>query len=120
MHQILDESQDNVVGIRVSGTLREEDYESILTLLKERIDTFGEICILFEMVGFHGWKPEALWEDVKFSVKYNRAMNRAATVGDAAWEEWMSKLAAPFAHAEVKHFDRSQREEAWQWTRNCS
>ena len=120
MHQILEESEDNVAVIRVSGTLQKEDYQDILQYLKQRIDQFGDICILFEMKDFEGWKPKALWEDVKFDVKYNRAMKRAAMVGDKKWEEWLTKLAAPFAHAEVKYFEMAQREEALKWVRACA
>ena len=119
MHHILDESQDNVIGVQVSGTLQRADYEDITALLRQRIEQHGKICILFEMKGFEGWKPTALWEDVKFDVRYNKAMKRAAMVGDKPWENWVTKLAAPFAHAEVKYFERSQLEEAWTWIREC-
>ena len=117
MHELLDRSEGNAVGFRVSGTLRREDYDDMTAFLEERIEQYGEVRVLFEMdPGFDGWTPSALWEDVTFDVKHNRQMTRAAMVGSgAAWEKAMTKLSRPFAHAEVRYFDRPEREEAWRW-----
>ena len=117
MYEVLDRTEGDTVGFRVRGTLRKEDYDDMTALLEERIDRYGEVRILFEMRDFHGWKPGALWEDVKFDVTHNRKMTRAAMVGDAPWEEALTKLAKPFAHADVRYFDESEREAAWQWLR---
>ena len=119
MHELLGRTEGNVVGFRVSGTMRRGDYDDMTALLKERIEQCGQVRILFEMdPEFDGWTPGALWEDVTFDVKHNRQMTRAAMVGSGrAWEKAMAKLAKPFAHAEVRYFDRSEREEAWRWLR---
>lgn len=117
MHRILDESSGNVIGLRVSGMLHEEDYEAMIAVLKKRIDEYGDIHVLFEMKDFEGWTPKALWEDVKFDVKYNRQITRAAVVGDKTWEKWMTQLMKPFAYAEVRYFDQAKRDAAWDWIR---
>lgn len=119
MHEVLGRSEGNVVGFRVSGTLRREDYDDMTALLEKRIDEYGPVRILFEMAPeFDGWTPGALWEDVRFDLTQNQQMTRAAMVGDERWEEALTKLAQPFAHAEVRYFDLSEREEAWRWLRS--
>lgn len=121
MHEVLDRPEGHAhkgraIGFRASGTLRKEDYDDMTALLHERIDRYGEVRIFFEMKDFDGWKPRALWEDVKFDVKHNQQITRAAIVGGGGgWENALTKLAALFAHADVRYFDLSEREAAWRW-----
>ena len=117
MHELLARSEGPIVGFRVSGTLEKEDYDDMTALLQERIDRHGHVRIFFEMEDFDGWRPRALWEDVKFDIEQNRKITRAAMVGEAAWEKALAKLAKPFAHADVRYFEEAEREEAWHWLR---
>ena len=119
MYTLLPETDGRCIGIQVSGKVTTQDYRELIPQLEERIDRYGEVCILFEMKDFKGWQVGAAWEDIKFDVRHNRDIKRAALVGDKRWEEWMTKVMKLFAHAETRYFHLSEHDRAWRWIREC-
>ena len=113
----LKESSGGVIGFKVSGKLTDDDYKTFIPELEKAIKLSGTIRLLWDMEDFHGWEVHAAWDDLKYWMKYNSAIDRIAMVGDKKWEEWMVKLSKPFAKAEVKYYDHSQIREAWDWLR---
>jgi len=116
MYEVLEQSHDQVVGLRVREKLTDRDYQSLVPYLEEAIQRHGKLRLYWEMVDFKGWKPAALWQDVKFDVRHGGDFERIAMVGEKRWQEWVSQLIKPFTGAEVKYFDHSKRDEAWSWT----
>jgi hypothetical protein len=51
------------------------------------------------MIGFQGWDPSALWDEIKFAQARQRL--RVATVGDNVWERVMWILIKPFTKAKA-------------------
>ncbi|MEA1951017.1 MAG: STAS/SEC14 domain-containing protein, partial [Planctomycetota bacterium] len=69
-----------------------------------------------ELTDFHGITPHALWDELKFDTKHCRDIERCAIVGDPSWHNWMTKISQTiFSRADVKFFDESQSQEAWDW-----
>jgi hypothetical protein len=117
MFRKLTASSGNLVGFRVSGKLTDRDFKDFIPQVERIIDENGCIRLLFELDDFHGWDLQAAWDDVKFSLKHLRDIERLAVVGDREWEQWMVRLAKPFALAKVKYYDKHQLHEAWEWLR---
>lgn len=117
MFQKLEESTGRSVGIRISGTVKEEDYERLLPELEYIIDEYGEVNLLCQFDGFSGIEPAALWEDLKFDVAHFRDISRCAIVKDQDWQGWLGRLAGPFTGVDVKVFEPGQVDEAWGWVR---
>jgi hypothetical protein len=115
MFQKLSESSEKILGFKVSGKLTDEDYKAFVPQIEKIIQEFGRISLLLELDDFQSWDLEAAWDDFKFGMKHIKDFNRVAIVGDKKWEEWMAKLAKPFMRAEVKYFDGSQLQDAWEW-----
>ncbi|VAX41484.1 hypothetical protein MNBD_PLANCTO02-3171 [hydrothermal vent metagenome] len=112
----LTESYDGkVLTIQMSGKLTAEDYEQFVPLTERLIDQHGQIRILIDMQGFHGWSLAALWEDLKFDIKHFNDIERLAMVGDRTWEKWMATFCKPFTSAEIRYFDQSESDEAGKW-----
>ena len=68
MFYIMPESQGNIMGLRATGKLTDQDYQEVLlpsleNLLKQH-RKIRLLCFLDE--NFAGLEPEALWEDAKF------------------------------------------------------
>jgi hypothetical protein len=105
----------SLLEVVVSGKLSHEDYEHFLPKVEEMVNEHGKICVLFDMVDFHGWEPSALWDDAKFAFKHFCDIERIAMVGERKWEQAMSAFCRPFTTAEVRYFDWSQLQEAWAW-----
>ena len=62
-----------------------------------------------------GWSLKGMWEDFKTGSNYNRIDRKSAMVGDKRWEEWMTKLSAPFADGEFKFFEHDEIPHAYTW-----
>ncbi|MCP4630556.1 MAG: STAS/SEC14 domain-containing protein [bacterium] len=117
MYQFSDQSSENLVGIEVSGKLTHDDYKSLVPEMEKKIAASGALRALFDMENFSGVQPRAAWDDFKFWLKHSMDVERVAIVGNKHWEEWATKMGAHFIKAEVRYFDASEKETAWQWLR---
>ena len=106
---------NNVLHVRVSGKLAREDYRQFVPEFERLFREHGKVRVLVEMVDFHGWKPGALWEDVKFDLRHFAHLERVAMVGDRKWEKAMSIFCKPFTTAKVRYFDHAEIGEARRW-----
>ncbi|MCK4846227.1 MAG: STAS/SEC14 domain-containing protein, partial [Deltaproteobacteria bacterium] len=50
-------------------------------------------------------------------VKHHGDLERMALVGEKKWEKWMASFTKPFTKAEVRYFDASEVDQAWEWLR---
>lgn len=117
MHEILDTPDQNIVGIRFSGTLTEDDYEETVPFLEDQIEKHTTVRLFFEMDDVDGWEPEPLWEDWTFDLRHARDADKIAVVGDAPWETWMTKMRMLFLSADVRFFETDDRDDAWSFLR---
>jgi len=116
MFEILERSSGNVIGVRVSGKLLHEDYKQFVPKLEAIIKEHGSLRCVCELEDFHGIEFHALWDEMKFDVKHCRDIERCAIVGAKRWQEWMAKLGKLiFWSAEMKFFDASESDKAWEW-----
>ncbi len=99
----------------VSGKLTHGDYRRFGPEFARLVKQHGKISVLFEMVGFRGWKAAALWDDIKFDLKHFAGIERLAMVGEKKWQKGMSKFCRPFTTAHIRYFDRSSAGEARTW-----
>ncbi|WP_026462408.1 STAS/SEC14 domain-containing protein [Adhaeribacter aquaticus] len=111
----LETDREDLVAIRLTGTLVKEDYNQLIPVLESKINQFGKIDLYWEMDHADGWEPAALWEDIKFDIKHINSFRKVAIVGDKKWEELIANLIKPFTTAEISYFDTSQKEEAFIW-----
>lgn len=102
--------------VHVIGTLTKSDYERFVPEFEQRACHHGSLRVLFDLTGFHGWEPGALWEEVKFDMKHVADIQRLAIVGDEQWQHGMTTFFKPFTKAAVHYFDSgSVFAEARQW-----
>ena len=114
MLSILD-AEGNYIATRVTGKITKADYQKILPIINEQLQTNEKIRWYFEMEDFEGWDMKGLYEEVNFDIKHAKDLEKIAMVGEKKWTEWLSDLMKPFTSAEVKHFDPAQKEEAKAW-----
>ena len=92
--------QEPGIGVfKASGKLTDADYQQFIPRLEELIHEYGKISVLLELEDFHGWEPNAAWDDFKLGLAHPQDFERIAIVGDKAWEHWIALLAKPFTHA---------------------
>ncbi len=118
MYDVLPRTTDQVLGVRVSGSITGDDYERLRPLLDERVRQHGAVRLLVWMVDFDGWGDlEAAWEDLKLDAAHYADVERLAMVGDERWEAWVAKATDFLAPGDVRFFDAARLDEAWAWVR---
>lgn len=117
MIEILSQSHDDVVGIRVDGVLTDADYkEALIPLLEKAIAEHGRARILVEMAEtFAGWEMAAAWDDAAFGIAHRADFSKVAMVGGPHWVVWAAKLFAPFISGQMRTFPAGEVQQAWAW-----
>ena len=99
----------------MTGKLHKKDYQHFVPIVEQAVQKHGKVRILVQMHNFQGWDGGALWEDVKFDLKYFNDIERLAIVGETAWEKWMATFCKPFTTASIRYFPSEQAAEARAW-----
>jgi hypothetical protein len=109
------EIEGRVLHMIVTGRLEKEDYDFFVPEAETRIQKYGKIRIMIELIDFKGWSVGALWEECKLAYHHLKDVERMAMVGDKAWEKGLALFMKPFAGAKLKYFDTSERQAAIDW-----
>jgi SpoIIAA-like len=120
MIEILPESDGNVLGVRASEKLTDEDYKSVwIPRLEETIRVHGKVrALLYLDEGFEGWEAHALWDDAKFGLQHRKDFEKLAVVGGPKWSGWAISIGGHLLTGEVKVFSGDQLRVAWDWVRS--
>jgi hypothetical protein len=115
MIEELSSPSESILGFKLSGKLHDKDYKTFVPRVDEAIAEEGKVRMLAWFHDFHGWDTHALWDDTKFATTHCTKIGRIALVGEKSWEVWMAKVCKPFTMAQIKYFDASEIDAAWQW-----
>jgi SpoIIAA-like len=107
----------NVVGLRVTGTVQREDFRVLTPHVDAAIARHGSVRLLCDLSGWAGIEPGALWEDLRFSLRHARDIDRMAVVTDRRWIERWVAFAGRLVGTEVRCFEPADRDDAWAWVR---
>jgi hypothetical protein len=83
--------------------------------IEQRVDELGRIKLLVDMEGLVGWDMDAAWDDFTFGMTHWHHFEKMAMVGDATWERLAAKAANLLMRSEVRFFEISERDAAWEW-----
>lgn len=117
MIEFMPNSKNNIIGIKVSGKLRDSDYKNILIpKLESLFKEYGKLNVLFYMdEAFQGWDLEAAWDDTSYGLRHRADFAKLAVVGGPPWVEWCFKLSGFLMKGEIKLFPADQLDRAWAW-----
>jgi hypothetical protein len=116
MFEVLQRSTGKCIAVRSSGKLSHQDYQDLAPKLDELIEKHGSIRCLMEMTDFAGLELRALWDELTLDLRFRKHVERCAIVGNRSWEKLATMLSKPvFSKSQVRYFDASNMEEAWQW-----
>jgi hypothetical protein len=115
MIELLPDMPPHTVGMKLSGTLHDEDYRTFVPLVDDAIRAAGKTRILAWFHDFHGWDAHALWDDITFATTHCTTIERIALVGETSWEKWMAAVCKPFTMAKVRSFDATELDAARAW-----
>lgn len=116
MLEILSQSTETCLAIRLSGKVTGKEYQQFLNAVDERLDASDQIGLVLVLTGFEFFGDlEAAGKDFQFGFGEYKRIHRAALVGDQKWIEWFTRLIGPFTRTEERHFPEGQLEAACSW-----
>ena len=115
MIEAIETSSPKVIGFRLSGKLRDDDFKIFAPAVDAAVAVESKVRLFAQFDDFHGWDMRAAWDDFKVSLTHYSDLDRIAMVGDRWWEKWMTGVYKPTTKAKVKYFDRSEVDAAWKW-----
>lgn len=116
MIEVLPGSEGNLLAVKASGTVTDEDYQKVFIPHLESVIKAhpGKVRNLFIFADdFRKYEMAAAWDDAVFGVKHRSDFEKAAVVGGPGWIEWGTKLLSHIVSGEVKHFENEA--DAWAW-----
>jgi hypothetical protein len=116
MIEILPQSTQSCLVVRLSGKISGQEYQQFLQAIQERMNAGGPVNLVVELKDFEFYGDlEAAKDDVKFAFGEYRHIHRAAFVGDQNWIGWLTRFMGPFTHTEEKHFPAGHLDAAVDW-----
>lgn len=110
---------DRLLEVKAVETLTEADFDHLAPVLKKHTTEKSTPRLLLIMEQFEGWENiSSFWKDLRMDTEYLGQFDRIAVVGDAAWEEWLTKLLNPLTTNEIKFFDPARITHARKWLKH--
>ena len=79
--QLNEENGGKILVVHVSGKLAKADYEHFVPEFERLVRQHGKLRVLFDMTGFHGWKPG------RFGRTSSSTLNTSRTSNGLRWSE---------------------------------
>ena len=92
--------------LKIEGTLRHEDYDTIVPLLESAIQGIEDphVRALIDISELTGWELQTAWDDLKLGFAHGGKFDRIAVLGDEKWHAYGVRIADWFTHAEMRYF----------------
>ncbi len=105
-----------VIGLRISGKVRKEQYAEIEKICDERLKIHPKLRIYCEFHNFKGITLPALMEDIRYSLPNLTRFEKEALVADKGWITKFAEIGNKVFHSiDVKHFLPEEKEDAFAW-----
>lgn len=113
----LQTTSENVFAYEVNGRVREKDVKAVVNEMKPFLEREGKINIVARMKDFNGFDLLAMADDDLFKMKYAAfsKVERYAVIGGKPWMRNLLELLDPLFKTELRVFDLSEEEAAWEW-----
>lgn len=118
MFEIIPVNDKDILAFKAIGKLTDADYKQFLPIMEEMIRKRGRISLFIEMQDFEGWEAQAAWDDLRFGLHHDHDFKRIAIIADAPLIHAATSFVNLFSHIEMRFFDKSEAETAWDWLRD--
>ena len=108
---------DNVVGVRVSGTVTGVEYESVLIpAVDAALKAHKKVRIYYEVgPDFHGFTASAAVDDMMMGLRHFSAWDRVAFVTDNPWLTHAVQAFRFMMPCPLRHFPLAEAADAKTW-----
>ncbi|PYJ42777.1 MAG: STAS/SEC14 domain-containing protein [Verrucomicrobia bacterium] len=107
---------NDVFVLRISGTLKQSEFDAEQRAIAGKIETGSKPRLLAILENFEGWERGADWNDLDFMISHGGKISRIAIVAEPRWETLALAFAgAGVRRAPVKFFPSAELEQARNW-----
>ena len=118
MYNILSNSTEQILVIRIEGYTNSQDINTLLPYLKNRIKYQKKIRILLILQNTTGIEVFCILKLIPFFFKYGKHIERKAVLTDEIWiHKWVHRFSSLFK-SKIEPFLLTEQEKAWSWIRN--
>lgn len=116
MMTLLPMVDDRVVGVRIDGTIREDELRAMVDVVEDKLTRHEKLRAYVEVAKLGSIEPRALFEDLKMGAKHWDRFERKAAVTDAGWMKSIADALDPlFPWIQLKTFGFDERDAAVRW-----
>ena len=113
--EIIDVS-DGRLTVKIAGKLKKSELERAQASTLEVIREHGKVRILVIATGFLGWQHQDDWDDVSFTAKVGKQIEKIAIVGDKRWEDLVLAFTGKgFRPTAIEYFGATELARARAW-----
>ncbi len=115
MFKLMPINEDGVVGIKMTGMLRDSDYQSFVPEFEKMLGPIVPVRALLDWEDFEGWDDVAAAHAFHFRIAHRSEFERVAVLGDHRCEKEVNKLAEELGDVPVRLFPIDGRDQALAW-----
>ena len=117
MIEVLPQSEGNLLVVKATKKLTDQDYKDVLIpRLEAVIREHGKVRFLMDLSDdFHGWEAHAVWDDAQFGLAHRSDFTKMAVIGGPRWVEWGLKIGGWLMEGEIRSFPTEKRDDAFAW-----
>jgi len=114
-HQLL--PSEGILIVTPELPLNSNDFQQLAAEIDPYLDANGKLHgLMLDADEFPGWQDLAgLVAHFKFVRDHHRRIEKVAVVSDSQFLSVAPKFASHFVKAEIRHFSRSERDDAMRW-----
>ncbi len=104
----------NLVNIAVLGEFTLADFKQFEEQALYKLETPGELNLLFDLRDMIGYTLDVAWEELKFFRReHNHDFSKIAVVTSNQWQTWQAWLSRLFVDADIRAFEYYEEALAW-------
>jgi len=105
---------DALLNVAVLGEFTLADFKQFEQEAAYKLQSPGEIDLLFDLRDMIGYTLDVAWEEIKFfSREHRHDFSKIAVVTDDQWHTWQAWLSRIFVDADIRVFGDYQEAQAW-------
>ncbi len=114
MLKILFKDGENVIGLRLTGVIRSQDYQRIMPELERILAAQRPTGFLLDWRDLEGWSAEAETDAFMARILHRRTFERVSIVGAERWRAEAATV-GQILDCEVCYFEPADEPAAWVW-----
>jgi hypothetical protein len=110
-------TSESVFAYQIEGRIREKDVEIAVNAIREAFNDQKKINVLARIRTWKGFDLASILSDDLFKLKYEALskVDKYAVVGGPPWTRNLLELVNSVITTEIRVFDESAEEAAWEW-----